>query len=125
MTTGKFVIGILTRLSISRCAVWAQAQHRKVWRSIPHTVVVSVRTSIRRISAPHAKHFIAAPAPRSSERSSHGGQKSAPRLWWRHTAGILERRWAVRVHGSSRAVQRPTERISTEIDLRRAMASAV
>src|SRR4051794_13758500 len=65
MTTGKFVIDVLTRLSISRCAVWAQAQHRKVWRSIPHTVVVSVRTSIRRISAPHAKHFIAAPAPRS------------------------------------------------------------
>lgn len=124
MTTGKFVIGILTRLSMSRCAVWAQAQHRKVWRSIPHTVVVSVRTSIRRISAPHAKHFIAAPAPRSPERSSHGGQKSAPRLWWRHTAGILERRWAVRVRGS-RPVQRPTERISTEIDLRRAMASAV
>jgi hypothetical protein len=25
MTTGKFVMGILTRLSISRCAVWAQA----------------------------------------------------------------------------------------------------
>jgi len=61
MTTGKFVIDILTRLSISRCAVWAQAEHRKVWRSIPHTVVVSVRTSIRRISASHAKHFIPLP----------------------------------------------------------------
>ena len=51
----------LTRLSISRCAVWAQAEHRRVWRSIPHSVVVSVRTPIRRISPPHAKHFIAAP----------------------------------------------------------------
>ena len=61
MTTGKFVMGILTRLSISRCAVWAQAEHRRVWRSIPHSVVVSVRTSISRIAAPHAKHFIAAP----------------------------------------------------------------
>jgi hypothetical protein len=30
MTTGKLVMGILTRLSISRCAVWAQAEHRKV-----------------------------------------------------------------------------------------------
>jgi hypothetical protein len=30
MTTGKFVMGILTRLSIRRLAVWAQAEHRKV-----------------------------------------------------------------------------------------------
>jgi hypothetical protein len=55
------MIGILGRLNISRWAVWGQVEHRKVWRSIPHTVVVSVWTSIRRISAPHAKHFIAAP----------------------------------------------------------------
>jgi hypothetical protein len=30
ITTGKLLIGILTRLSISRCAMLAQAENRKV-----------------------------------------------------------------------------------------------
>jgi hypothetical protein len=43
MTTGKFVMGIPTRLSSSRCAVWAQAEHRRVWRSIPHSATLLAR----------------------------------------------------------------------------------
>ena len=45
-------------------------------RSIANGVVASMRTSIRRISAPHAKHFIAAPRhPLLTEPP--GGQKCA------------------------------------------------
>jgi hypothetical protein len=88
----------------------------------------------RRVGANvHQAHLSAArqtlhscpPAPRSPERSSHGSQKSVPRLWWRRTAGILEKRWAARVHGERPGRSAPTERISSEIDLRRAMASLV
>ena len=52
---------ILARLNISRCALCGQAEHLKMWRSIPHTVAVSVCTCIRRIAAPHATHFITPP----------------------------------------------------------------
>ena len=52
---------ILARLNISRCALCGQAEHLKMWRSIPHTVAVSVWTCIRRIAAPHATHFITPP----------------------------------------------------------------
>ena len=69
MTTCKFVMGSLDRLSIRRLAVCAQAEHRKVWRSMPHTVVLSGETSIRRISPLHAKHFISATGPGLLTRS--------------------------------------------------------
>ena len=52
---------ILARLNISRCALCGQAEQLKMWRSIPHTVAVSVCTCIRRIAAPHATHFITPP----------------------------------------------------------------
>jgi hypothetical protein len=52
---------ILARLNISRCALCGQAAHLKMWRSIPHTVAVSVCTCIRRIAAPHATHCITPP----------------------------------------------------------------
>lgn len=55
---------ILARLNISRCALCGQAEQLKMWRSIPHTVAVSVCTCIRRIAAPHATHFITSPALR-------------------------------------------------------------
>src|SRR6185436_18640827 len=67
MTTCKFVMGSLDRLSTRRLAVCAQAEHRKVWRSMPHTVVLSRETSIRRISPPHAKHFIMCHWPRLAD----------------------------------------------------------
>jgi hypothetical protein len=87
MTTGKLLIGTLTRLSISRCAVWAQAEHRKVWRSIPHTVVLSGRTSVRRISALHAKHFIRLPpTPSTHVVEALMMANSLPSAWWHLTA---------------------------------------
>jgi hypothetical protein len=58
---GKLMLDILARLNISRCALCGQAEHLNVWRSIPHTVAGSVWTCIRRISAPHATHFITPP----------------------------------------------------------------
>ena len=59
--TGRLTPDILARLNISRCALCGQAEHLKMWRSIPHTVAVSVWTCIRRIPAPHATHFITPP----------------------------------------------------------------
>ena len=61
--TGRLMPEILARLNISRCALCGQAEHLKMWRSIPHTVAVSVCTCIRRIPAPHATHFITPPEP--------------------------------------------------------------
>ena len=61
--TGRLMPDILARLNISRCALCGQAEHLKMWRSIPHTVAVSVWTCIRRIPAPHATHFITPPEP--------------------------------------------------------------
>jgi hypothetical protein len=58
---GTLMPDILARLNISRCALCGQAEHLKMWRSIPHTVAVSVCTCIRRIAAPHATHFITPP----------------------------------------------------------------
>jgi hypothetical protein len=55
------MLDILARLNISRWARWGQAEHLKMWRSIPHTTTVSVSTCIRRIPAPHATHFITPP----------------------------------------------------------------
>src|SRR4029077_4076737 len=55
------MLDILARLNISRWAPCGQAEHLKMWRSIPHTATVSVSTCIRRIPAPHATHFITPP----------------------------------------------------------------
>jgi len=60
-TAGALIPDILARLNISRCALCGQAEQLKMWRSIPHTVAVSVCTCIRRIAAPHATHFITPP----------------------------------------------------------------
>ena len=49
------MLDILARLNISRWARWGQAEHLKMWRSIPHTTTVSVSTCIRRIPAPHGE----------------------------------------------------------------------
>jgi hypothetical protein len=58
--------GNLLRSNLSRWALWRQEEHWKRRRSIPNGLVVSMRTSIRRISAPHAKQFIADPHPKSA-----------------------------------------------------------
>src|SRR3954468_21134764 len=55
------MLDILARLNMSRWAPCGQAEHLKMWRSIPHTATVSVSTCIRRIPAPHATHFITPP----------------------------------------------------------------
>src|SRR5712671_1180559 len=110
------MIGILGRLNISRWAVWGQVEHRKVWRSIPHTVVVSVWTSIRRISAPHAKHFIAAPRHPIAD-GAHGGLKCAQSVVTPYRLGC----WgAVRSQGGSLPALRRTARLTIE-RVRRAM----
>ena len=59
--TGAVLFDNPLRSNPRRRAVWRQDEHWKIRRSIANGVLVSVRTSIRRISAPHAKHFIAAP----------------------------------------------------------------
>jgi hypothetical protein len=89
MKTGKFVMGILTRLSISRCAVWAQAEHRKVWRS-NSAYHRRVGANVRQAHLSAARQTLhSCPRHAAPLNEAHGGQKSAPRLWWRHTAGMF------------------------------------
>ena len=89
--TGRLMPDILARLNISRCALCGQAEHLKMWRSIPHTVAVSVCTCIRRIAAPHATHFITPPELRvhmepigrrlsSGRRGLRRGVAAGPRM---------------------------------------------
>ena len=77
---GEVLRGIRLRSNPSRCAPWRQDEHWKIRRSIANGFVVSVRTSNRRIYAPHAKHFIAAPGTPLLTRLMVA--KSVPRVWW-------------------------------------------
>jgi hypothetical protein len=67
---GKPATGSLGWLDTSRRAICGQAEHLNVRRSNPGTEVSAWLTSIRSISAPHAKHFITRHSPKRAHRSA-------------------------------------------------------
>jgi hypothetical protein len=89
LVAGEVLKGIRVRSNISRSALWRQDEHWKIRRSIPNGVVVSARMSIRRISAPHARHFITLPQNPVADEALIV-TKTVPTVWWRRTAGMVQ-----------------------------------